>query len=130
MKRSARFAFPVILVALLLLLAVAGSGQDPVKVAPANFKVLFENDRVRVLEYQSKAGEKISLHSHPANVVYGLTPGSTKFTLPDGTTKTTTFKAGEVVWSDGGPHSQETITATHVIQVELKEPKAATPAAK
>jgi hypothetical protein len=109
----------------MLFLAVAGLGQDPVKVAPANFKVLFENDRVRVLEYQSKAGEKIALHSHPPNVVYGLAPGSTKFTLPDGTTKTLEFKAGEVVWSDGGPHSQETLIATHVIQIELKEATAA-----
>ena len=35
--------------------------QDPVKVAPNNFKVLLENDQVRVLDFHNKGGEKIPM---------------------------------------------------------------------
>ncbi|HUL71065.1 MAG TPA: hypothetical protein VLT17_12620, partial [Gemmatimonadales bacterium] len=46
--------------------------QDPVKVAPKNFKVLLENDRVRVLDFTASAGEKIPMHSHPAYISYSI----------------------------------------------------------
>lgn len=59
----------------------------------------------------------------PANIVYALEGGHTRFILPDGKVKDADLKAGEVVWSDGGPHIQETITDTHIIQVELKQAK-------
>jgi hypothetical protein len=35
-----------------------------VKTSPQYYKVLLENDQVRVLEYRLKAGEKEPLHSH------------------------------------------------------------------
>ena len=41
----------------------------------------------------------------------------------DGKVKDLDFKAGESVWSDGGPHTQEAITDTYVIQNELKPAK-------
>jgi hypothetical protein len=47
---------------LLALMAAFGAGaapanaQDAVKVAPRNYRVAFENDKVRVLEYYSKPG--------------------------------------------------------------------------
>ena len=123
MKRSTRFLLVTVSFLVLILAGWMAFAQDAVKVAPTHFKVLFENDRVRVLEYRAKAGENVALHSHPANVVYALEGGHTRFTMPDGKTKDTDFKAGEVVWSDGGPHTQETITDTHVIQIELKPAK-------
>jgi len=46
--------------------------QDPVQVAPSNFKVLLENDQVRVLDFHSKGGEKIPMHSHPAYLTYDI----------------------------------------------------------
>jgi beta-alanine degradation protein BauB len=123
MKRSARLLVVIIAALALVLLAWMALAQDPVRVAPKNFKVLLENEHVRVLEYQSKAGEKIGLHSHPPNVVYALGPGHVRFTLPDGKTKDLDLKGGEAIWSDGGPHSQESITNAHVIQIELKTAK-------
>ena len=39
--------------------------QDAVQVAPQQYKVLLENDQVRVVEYQSKPGEKAGMHAHP-----------------------------------------------------------------
>jgi len=41
-----------------------------VKTSPQYYKVLLENDQVRVLEYRLKAGEKEPMHSHPAGVVF------------------------------------------------------------
>src|SRR5207247_7294810 len=61
--------------------------QDPVTVAPHNFTVLLENASVRVLDFHSKSGDKIPMHSHPAYVTYSLSgSGKTVFTAPDGKT--------------------------------------------
>src|SRR5207248_2474521 len=50
--------------------------QDPLKASPQYYKILLENDRVRVLEYRLKPGEKEAMHSHPAGVVYVLSGGT------------------------------------------------------
>jgi hypothetical protein len=47
-----------ILVSLLWAVCMAASAQDPVKTSPQYYKVLLENDQVRVLEYRLKPGEK------------------------------------------------------------------------
>jgi hypothetical protein len=47
-----------ILVSLLWAVCMAVSAQDPVKTSPQYYKVLLENDQVRVLEYRLKPGEK------------------------------------------------------------------------
>jgi hypothetical protein len=44
--------------------------QDPVKVDPAHYRVLFENAHMRVLEYRDKPGDKAPMHSHPAYMTY------------------------------------------------------------
>src|SRR5687768_15294288 len=38
---------------------------DPVAVSPAHYRLVLENDRVRVLEMTLKAGEIDEEHSHP-----------------------------------------------------------------
>ena len=38
---------------------------DAVEVAPDQYRVLFENDRVRLLEYRGQPGDKTAMHSHP-----------------------------------------------------------------
>ncbi|MFL6360682.1 MAG: hypothetical protein ACJ70Z_09680 [Nitrososphaera sp.] len=42
--------------------------QDAVKVASDIYKVLIENDSVRVLEGQMKQGTKSEMHSHPRSI--------------------------------------------------------------
>ena len=98
--------------------------QDLMKVALKNTKVLLENDRVRVLEYQAKPGEKAAMHSHPANVVYALSSFKTKFTLPDGKTQEVETKAGQANWSEASTHASENVgtTEAHALIIELKEP--------
>lgn len=41
---------------------------DAVSVAPDHYKVLEENDRVRILEFRGGPGAKTAMHSHPAMV--------------------------------------------------------------
>ena len=41
------------------------SAQDPVRQSPEFYRVLLDNDEVRVLEYRLKPGEKEPLHAHP-----------------------------------------------------------------
>jgi quercetin dioxygenase-like cupin family protein len=97
--------------------------QDPVKVDPAHYKVLFNNSHVRILDVRHKPGEKAPMHSHPNHVIYPFTGGTVKSTLPDGKTNTVTFKAGQVVWHNAETHTVENVgkTETHGLDIELKK---------
>jgi hypothetical protein len=56
--------------------------EDAATVAPHVYKVVFENERARVLEVRMKPGESTSIHSHPDYVVYLLSGGKVRFTSP------------------------------------------------
>lgn len=96
--------------------------KDAVSVAPDIAKVLFENDRVRVLEIRLKRRQKMALHSHPANLAYALTSARIKSISPEGKSQTLKMKKGQFNWSDGGSHSVENLAssaATNLV-IELK----------
>ncbi len=133
MKNSRRVGTEILLAALLLVFAAGTAlAQDPVKVAPNHFKVLLDNDRVRVLEFRSKPGDKIGMHSHPDLFVYNFVTGKTRFTSPDGKTTERESKAGDVTWRGAETHASEYIGTgeAHALLVELKGKAAAKPAAK
>src|SRR5215471_18947293 len=96
--------------------------RDPVVTDGDKYKVVLENDRVRVLEYRDLPGQKTAQHHHPAFVLYALGPFKRTLTLPDGKVLTREFRAGDVMWSDAQTHVGENIgaTPTHVVIVELK----------
>ena len=109
------------------LICAAGTAQaqDPVKVAPNKFKVLLENDRVRVLDFHSNAGDKIPMHSHPAYISYSISgAGKTKFTTADGKVTEKPANTGQATWHEAERHASEYIGSggTHVLLVELKSP--------
>ena len=58
--------------------------QDAFEVAPKHYKVLLENEYVKVLEVRIKPGEKEAMHTHPATVHIELVPTKVKITYPDG----------------------------------------------
>lgn len=95
--------------------------QDPLAVAPKNFKLLAENDKVRVFEFTARKGDKIPMHSHPAIACYVLAGGKTKYTMPDGKTAESSLKKGEVLLRDPVTHSHEHLTDAHAICTELKK---------
>jgi hypothetical protein len=110
--------------------AVAAAGQmqlqdlDPVKVSPQYYKVLIDNDRVRVLEYRLKPGEKEGMHSHPPNgIVYSMATTKTRTTLPDGKITEGGSTAGTATWRAGvTTHGLENIGTTemHNLAIDVK----------
>ncbi|MGI0029847.1 MAG: hypothetical protein ACREAQ_09070, partial [Nitrososphaera sp.] len=112
---------------LALLFFISGAmAQDPVPLYPENYKVLLENDRVRVLDFRLRKGAKEDFHSHPAAVTYVLSPFRIRFTFPDGQTLVREAKAGDVFFGEAVTHSPENIgdTDAHGILVEMKTPRA------
>ena len=109
-------------VAGLMALGTVAQAHDPVHTDGDKYKVRVENDRVRVLEYKDRPGERTHQHSHPAFVLVALSPFKRKITLPDGKAMVREFKAGDVFWSDAQTHIGENIgeTATHVLMIEMK----------
>lgn len=106
----------------LLLFAMPVFAQDPVPLYPDNYKVLLENDRVRVLDFQLKKGAKENFHAHPAAVTYVLAPFRIRFSFPDGTTRIREAKAGDVFFGEALIHASENIgdTDAHGLLVEMK----------
>lgn len=102
---------------------------DPTVSNPAFYKTIFENERVRVLEYKDRPSDKTTPHAHPDSVMYILS--SFKRRLSSGGRVTDVeLQAGSTRWLSAQEHSGENIgeTETHVIFVELKE-RPSTPAA-
>jgi len=96
---------------------------DPVKLDPKHYKVVINNDQVRVLRAKYGPHEKSVMHEHPASVAVFVTDGHTKFTLPDGTSQDANGKAHDAVWADAGKHLPENVgdKPTEVIVIELKK---------
>lgn len=96
---------------------------DPTTTDPDKHKVIFENDRVRVLEYRDEPGQKTSPHEHPDSLMYTLSSFQRRLIGGSGESRDVALGSGEVRWLDAQTHSGENIgsTPTHVLFVELKE---------
>jgi quercetin dioxygenase-like cupin family protein len=96
--------------------------EDAVKVAPHAYKVVVENDKVRVLEYRGTPGVKTEMHSHPAVVAIAIGGGKFKFTLPGGQSMEIELEQGHAMYMDASEHATENIGTSegHIILVELK----------
>jgi hypothetical protein len=102
--------------------SLSAHAQDAVQTDPDKYKTIFENECVRVLDYQDSPGESTHQHSHPAFVLYALSPFERSITLPDGKVLQRQFKQGDVMWSNSQTHigTNSGDTPTHVILVETK----------
>lgn len=98
--------------------------EDPVTTDGDKYRVLIDNDQVRVLEYRDLPGQKTHEHHHPAFTLYAVGPFKRKITLPGGKEIMREFKAGDVIYSPAQTHVGENVgdTPTHAIMVELKPP--------
>lgn len=99
------------------------AAQDPVKVAPNVYKVLMENEKVRVLEATIRPGVKVPLHSHPDHLAYILSGGTMSFTGAGGQKNDITAKVGETLWMPEESHSSVNTgnSEVRVLIVELKD---------
>ncbi len=96
---------------------------DSLEAAPDVYKILMENDRVRVLDVRVKPGVRTKMHSHPDRVVYVLSDHKLKFISANGQVKELELKAGRVLWLEAGAHITENTgkTEAHNLAVELKD---------
>jgi hypothetical protein len=95
---------------------------DPVQTNPDHYKVVFENDRVRVLEYTDLPGEHTTPHEHPDSVMHTLSSFRRRLHAED-THRDVDMPAGLTGWLPAQQHAGENIgdTPTHVLFVELKD---------
>ncbi len=127
MKLSrAILAAPLLFAGILFAATRPAPSQDVVKVAGDSHRVIFENDRVRVLAVDLKPGQIAPMHSHPDSISYFLTDGKLKLTLPDGKTIERNPRAGAAGWSDATTHEAQNIGTAEFqqVQIELKPPVA------
>ena len=94
---------------------------DPVASNPEHYKVVLENDRVRVLEYSDQPGDKTTPHRHPDSVMYTLS-GFRRRLVSGEVEREVELEAGSVGWLPAQEHYGENVgsTSTNVLFVELK----------
>ncbi len=88
--------------------------------------MVFEDDRVRVLEYVDEPGDQTAPHGHPDSVMITLSSFRRRLSSPVREVEVE-LPANEVRWLDAQEHWGTNIgdTGTHTIFVELKESREA-----
>ena len=96
---------------------------DPVVTIPDHYRVLFENERVRVLEYEDSPGDATTSHRHPDSVMVTLSSFGRRLVHGD-QERDVEMPAGRASWLPAQSHRGVNTGSTgpHAILVELKEP--------
>jgi len=96
---------------------------DPIVTDGDKYSVVLENERVRVLRYRDKPGEKTSNHAHPDYIMTASSSFKRRLIFPDGRSRDVEVKAGDIVFLKGHFHVGENIgdTDTDAFLIELKE---------
>ena len=96
---------------------------DVLKVIPENYKLIIDNQFVRVLEARIPAGTEEKPHRHLKGVSVCLTEYTLESRiLPDGPWVRNARKVGTTYWSDASLHQVRNVgtTTSHTIRIELK----------
>jgi hypothetical protein len=101
-------------IALMCLTGALAWAQDPVKVAGGQYRLIAENEDVRLLAVELAPGAKTVMHSHPDCMAVMLQPGVTKWTMPDGKTVQSApdAKRGTVIAMGAQTHISENLGKT------------------
>jgi hypothetical protein len=107
-------------------LADSASAQDAARMQPQAFRVAFENDKLRALEYRGRPGMGVcgeGMHSHPAHLTVVLFSGKVRVKTPDGKVMVADGKLGDVFWSEAETHEVENLSGrnSHALLIELKK---------
>jgi quercetin dioxygenase-like cupin family protein len=96
--------------------------QEAAQAAPHVYTVLFENERVRLLDVRMKPGDESAQHSHPDYLLYALEGGKVKLTDAAGQSAEVDVPAGATMWREAEEHSALNVGTTeiHALFVELK----------
>jgi len=96
---------------------------NAIEVSPNQFKVLFENEFVRVIEYNLKPGEKDLWHTHPKKTSYVISGGKLEIRTEEGEEFTVVGEKGNASWMDAvGKHYAENIgdSTVRILLTEIK----------
>jgi hypothetical protein len=106
------------------------TADDPVLTNPDHYRLLWENDFVRVLEYTDAPGDATTPHEHPNTVMVTLSTFQRRLSA-GGRVFETELGTGQAVWLAAQRHAGANIgeTPTHTILVELKGASAGSPSA-
>lgn len=89
------------------------TAQDAARVQPQSYRVVFENDKVRVLEFRAKPGMGVcgvGMHSHPDHLTVLLSPQKVRTRLPNGQVTEHTGKLGDTFWEPAVTHEVENVS--------------------
>jgi beta-alanine degradation protein BauB len=95
---------------------------DPVQVASNVYTILFENERVRLLEARMAPGDSSAIHGHPDYVIHNINEGKVRFSSPSGETEEIELPAGATMWRSAEEHATENVGTAEVraLLFELK----------
>jgi hypothetical protein len=111
------------------LVASDALSQDAVITEAGSYRVVLENDSVRVLEIFSRPRTWLcgdGEHSHPAHLTVALSDARVRITLPDGEKIDASHRLGDVFWSEAETHTVENVGSGSVraLIIEIKDPPA------
>jgi hypothetical protein len=100
--------------------------QDAVTSDPRSFRVVVENERVRVIEFRSRPGLGVcgqGMHYHPERVTVSLTGAKVRVTNAEGKSGVREVPPGHVSFEPAITHSTENIggSGTRTYMIELKD---------
>ena len=108
--------------------------QDAPTADPRGYRVVLDNEQVRVLEYKSRPGLGVcgqGMHYHPAHVTVSLTGAKLKKT-ENGKVSFVDVAPGHIFYAAAETHSAEIIggsgTRTYIIELKSREWKPSTSA--
>jgi quercetin dioxygenase-like cupin family protein len=91
---------------------------DALVSSPGNFKLLLDNDQVRVLQYTLPPGARDKWHTHPPRVGHVLSGAKIRVTHADGTQTDYDEKSGDTYWGEFSPlHDTQNIGQTPYVAV-------------
>ena len=95
---------------------------DPVVVSPEYYRVLLDNEHVRVLAMQLPPGASDREHAHPAQTVYFVQGGRVRIYVPGGEPSDNAFPDGHVFYHGPWTHRLENVgdDVVRAVIVELK----------
>ena len=125
--------FTCVLIFLLAAIRLAAA-DAPAKAADADFsKVVFENDKVRIILYHTGSGKNLcgfGMHSHPAHAYIQIQPAKFRVTTPDGKEEILDAPAGDAGWEPAVTHRVESLSPTsadtYLVEVKDKDWKPST----
>lgn len=100
--------------------------QDAVTSDPRSFRVVVENERVRVIEFRSRPGLGVcgqGMHYHPERVTVSLTGAKVRVTNAEGKSRVREVPPGHVSFEPAVTHATENIggSGTRIYIIELKD---------